>query len=277
MKVKTLKMIPFKILVALVLVIVLFPIFWMVAASFKAPLEFTTKPIYALPDGFYLKNYVDAWTIGNMSVFYKNSIIITASALVFVVVFAAMISFGLVKLRWKGSGLCMLMFSMGIVIPVQMVLIPLFTIYNKTGIINTKFCLVLTYIGFHMSLAIYLFAGYIRSVPDEILEAAVMDGCSVYTMFLKVIVPMMKSAAATVLVVSFFAIWNDLIFSMTFVSSTAHKTLQTGLLYFQNEFGNKEWGPIFAAITMVIVPTIAVYIVLNKKVIKGMTEGAVKG
>ena len=127
MKVKTLKMIPFKILVALVLVIVLFPIFWMVASSFKAP------------EGFYLKNYVDAWTIGNMSVFYKNSIIITASALVFVVVFAAMISFGLVKLRWKGSGLCMLMFSMGIVIPVQMVLIPLFTIYNKPGIINTKF------------------------------------------------------------------------------------------------------------------------------------------
>ena len=274
---KTIKSMPLKILVALVMVIVIFPIFWMIAASLKAPLEFSANPIYALPEGFYWKNYVDAWTIGNMSVFYKNSIITTAVSLAFVVIFAAMISFGLIKLRWKGSSLCMLMFSMGIVIPVQMVLIPLFTIYNKTGIINTRFCLMITYIGFNMSLAIYLFAGYIRSIPGEIMEAAVMDGCSIYKMFLKVIMPMIKSAAATVLVVSFFTIWNDLIFSMTFISSSSLKTLQTGLLYFQNEFGNKDWGPIFAAITMVIVPTIAVYIVLNKKVIKGMTEGAVKG
>lgn len=87
-------------------------------------------------------------------------VMVTAVSLAFVVIFAAMISFGLTRLRWKGSGLCMLLFSMGIVIPVQMVLIPLFTIYNKTGIVNTRFCLILTYIGFNMSLAIYLFAGY---------------------------------------------------------------------------------------------------------------------
>jgi raffinose/stachyose/melibiose transport system permease protein len=230
-----------------------------------------------LPDGFYTRNYVRAWTIGRMNIFFKNSVITTFISLFFTLFFSACISFALVKMRWKASNFFMLLFSAGIIVPVQIVLIPLFLIYNKVGLINTLPCLIITYTGFSMSLAIYLFSGYLRAVPNDIMEAAVIDGCNIYSMFFRIILPLIKNAAITVLVVSFFSKWNDLIFSMTFISSQRLKTIQTGLLYFQDEFGNKEWGPIFAAISLAVLPTITVYAVLNKTVIKGMTEGAIKG
>ncbi|MDO5425713.1 MAG: carbohydrate ABC transporter permease [Eubacteriales bacterium] len=262
---------------ALMLTAVLYPILWMVLSSLKAPLEFTENPMYALPEGFYWENYVRAWTVGRMNVFYKNSVITTFVSLIFTLLFSSTISFAIVKMRWKGSKFCMLLFSFGIVVPVQMLLIPLFTIYNGIGIINTRLCLIVTYTGFSMSMAIYLLTGYMRAIPNDIMEAAIIDGCSIYKVFSRIVLPMSKNAVATVLVVSFFTKWNDLIFSMTFISSSKLKTIQTGLLYFQDEFGNKDWGPIFAAITIAILPTILVYVVLNKKVIQGMTEGAVKG
>lgn len=266
-----------KIGITVIILAVLYPILWMVLSSFKSPLEFTENPMYALPKTLYWKNYVEAWTVGKMNIFYKNSVITTFVSLFFTLFFSATIAFAIVKMRWKGSQIGILLFSFGIVVPVQMVLIPLFSIYNQVNLINTRTCLIITYTGFSMSMAIYLFAGYMRSIPDDIMEAAIIDGCNIYQTFGKVVLPMSKNAVATVLVVSFFTKWNDLIFSMTFINSQKLKTIQTGLLYFQDEFGNKNWGPIFAAITIAILPTILVYVVLNKKVIQGMTEGAVKG
>ena len=273
----SLRMVLLKTLIILLLTIELVPILWMVISSFKAPLEFTTKPVFMLPDALYIENYIRAWTIGRMNIFFRNSIITTFVSLFFTLFFSSCVSFALVKMHWKASNLFMLLFSFGIIVPVQIVLIPLFLMYNKVGLINTLPGLIITYTGFSMSLAIYLFSSYLRSVPNDIMEAAVIDGCNIYTLFLLIVLPLIKNAAATVLVVSFFSKWNDLIFSMTFISSQRLKTIQTGLLYFQDEFGNKEWGPIFAAISLAILPTISVYAVLNKTVIKGMTEGSIKG
>jgi len=266
-----------KAFIVLLLAVIIFPIFWMIISSFKAPLEFTTKPVYKLPDGFYMTNYVRAWTIGRMNIFFRNSVISTFVSLFFTLLFSSCVSFALVKMRWKASSLFMLLFSFGIIVPVQIILIPLFIMYNRVGLINTLTCLIITYTGFSMSLAIYLFSSYLRSIPNDIMEAAVIDGCNIYSLFIRIILPLVKNAAATVLVVSFFSKWNDLVFSMTFISSQRLKTIQTGLLYFQDEFGNREWGPIFAAISLAVLPTITVYAMLNKTVIKGMTEGSIKG
>ncbi|MDN5315626.1 MAG: raffinose/stachyose/melibiose transport system permease protein [Clostridiales bacterium] len=116
-----------------------------------------------------------------------------------------------------------------------------------------------------------------RSLPDEILEAAVIDGCGIYKLMWHVVVPLMKNGIVTVLVLQFFFKWNDLLFSMTFINDTALKTVQTGLLYFQDEFGSKNWGAIFASVSMSVMPMLLLYTVLNKTVIEGMTAGAVKG
>jgi raffinose/stachyose/melibiose transport system permease protein len=263
---------------SLALVIVeIYPIFWMITASLKQPAEFVNKPAYALNDGFYIKNYIDAWTRGNMAVFFKNSLINTLVALVFIVIFAVTVGFAITKMDWKYKNQVAKYFGFGIMVPIATALIPLFQIYNKFDLIDKRSGLIIAYVAFGLSLSIYLITGFLRSIPDEILEAAVVDGCGIYKLMWNVVVPLLKNGIVTVLVLQFFFKWNDLLFSMTFINDTKLKTIQTGLLYFQDEFGSKNWGAIFASVSMSVLPMLVVYMILNKAVIEGMTAGAVKG
>lgn len=266
-----------KIFIFILVVVETYPIFWMLTAALKKPAEFVSKPAYALPDGFYFQNFIDAWTRGNMGLFFKNSVINTFAALIFIVIFSMTIGFAVTKMEWKFKNFFKQFFLLGIMVPVATALIPLFQIYNRMGLVNTRACLILTYIAFGLSLSIFLVVGYMRSLSDEIMEAAVIDGCGIYSMMWYIVVPLMKNAAVTVLVLQFFYKWNDLIFSMTFINDTKLKTIQTGLLYFQNEFGAKNWGAIFASVSMSVLPMLVLYMILNKTVIEGMTAGAVKG
>lgn len=265
------------IVIFLICMVEIYPLFWMLTASMKQQSEWSEKPAYALNDGFYFQNYVDAWTRGHMSTFFKNSLITTVVSLVFIVIFSVCVGFAVTKMQWKLKGAVAQYFSFGIMIPVAIALIPLFQIYSRSGLLNTRICLILTYIAFGLSLSIYLVQGYLRSFPDDIMEAAVIDGCGIYRMMWHIVVPLMKNAIVTVLVLQFFFKWNDLMFSMTFISDSALKTVQTGLLYFSDEFGSKNWGAIFASVSMSVFPMLLLYIALNKKVMEGMTAGAVKG
>jgi len=274
---KTIKSTGIKLIILLLVAIEVYPLFWMLTASFKQGFEWTSKPAYAINEGFYFQNYIDAWTRGNMSTFFKNSLICTVCALFFIVLFTSTVSFAVTKMEWKFSGFIWKYFEFGIMIPVATALIPLFQIYSKLGLLNTRACLIITYTAFGLSLSILLTTGYLRSFPDEIMEAAVIDGCGIYKLMWHIVVPLTKNAIVTVLVLQFFFKWNDLIFSMTFISSTNLKTVQTGLLYFQDEFGSKNWGAIFASVSMCVIPMLILYLILNKRVIEGMTAGAIKG
>lgn len=273
----TVKSVLIKIFIILLCCIEIYPIFWMVTASFKQQSEWAANPAYALNEGFYFQNYIDAWTRGHMATFFKNSLINTLVSLVFIVIFATTVGFAVTKMEWRLRDKAARYFQLGIMVPIATALIPLFQIYNGMNLINTRTSLILSYIAFGLSLSIYLVTGYLRSLPDEIMEAAVIDGCGIYRLMWYVVVPLMKNAIVTVLVLQFFFKWNDLLFSMTFINDTALKTVQTGLLYFQNEFGAKNWGAIFASVSMSVLPMLALYMILNKKVIEGMTAGAVKG
>ncbi len=264
-------------IIVLICLVEIYPLFWMLTASLKQQHEWSENPAYALNKGFYFQNYVDAWTRGNMAVFFKNSLITTLISLVFIVIFSTTVGFAVTKMQWKLRNAVAKYFTFGIMIPVAVALIPLFQIYNKMHLLNTRTCLVLTYIAFGLSLSIYLVQGYLRSFPDDIMEAAVIDGCGIYKMMWHIVVPLMKNAIVTVLVLQFFFKWNDLLFSMTFISDSALKTVQTGLLYFSDEFGSKNWGAIFASVSMSVFPMLILYTVLNKKLMEGMMAGAVKG
>lgn len=266
-----------KVFILLLVIVEVYPLFWMLTASFKQGYEWSSKPAYALNEGFYIQNYIDAWTRGHMSTFFKNSLINTLVSLVFIVIFAVTVGFAVTKMDWKWKDRVAKYFQLGIMVPVAIALIPLFQIYNNVGLINTRASLILAYIAFGLSLSIYLVTGYLRSLPDEIMEASVIDGCGIYKMMWHVVVPLMKNAIVTVLVLQFFFKWNDLLFSMTFINDTSLKTVQTGLLYFQNEFGAKNWGAIFASVSMSVMPMLVIYMFLNKTVMEGMAAGAVKG
>lgn len=266
-----------KILVAFFLLVTIYPIIWLLMSSLKSPSEFNTKPMFALPDGFYWQNYVDAWTIGNIGTYFTNSVMATFPALFCILLFGAMAAFAIEKLRWKWKNGAMLLFLAGIMVPVQIVLLPLFNIYFNVGLLNSIPGLILTYIAFGLPLTIFLFSGYFKALPNELIESGIVDGANIFQVFYRIAVPIILNAFVTIALVQFFFVWNDLIFALTFINDTDLRTIQTGLLNFTSSYGQRQWGPTFAAISLTVIPTLTLYLFLNKLVMKGMTSGAVKG
>mgnify|MGYP001009486858 CR=1 FL=1 len=266
-----------KIFIVLFLIVEIYPVFWILMSSLKPTQEFNLTPSYALPVKPYFQNYAKAWIQGKMNIYFGNSAIVTIVSLFFIVLLGTTSAFALTKMRWNLRDKVMKIFLSGIMIPTAVVLIPLYSMYHGLGLLNTRLSLILTYIAFGLPLTIFLLRGYLVSLPDDMIEAAVIDGASIYQIFTRIMFPLMKTGIVTVGVIQFYFRWNDLIFSMTFISDTKMKTVQTGLLYFSDMYGNRDWGAIFACIAISVLPTLIIYIFMNKMVIEGMTSGAIKG
>lgn len=268
---------PLGLTVALLVAIELIPLLWLALSSLKEESEFSGRPVWAPPQSLHWQNYVTAWTTGNMGIYFRNSIVATFPALALILVLSVAAAFGLEVMRWRARNTVLLLFLAGIMVPLQMVLLPLFTIYFKAGLIDNLLSLIITYTAFGLPLSIFLMAGYFRAIPREIIEAATIDGAGVFQAFWRVCVPMVRNAVLTIGLVQFFFIWNDLLLSLTFISDDDLRTVQTGLLNFVGQYGQRQWGPTFASVCMAVFPTLAVYLVLNQKVMKGLTAGSLKG
>jgi raffinose/stachyose/melibiose transport system permease protein len=267
---------PVWILIGLLLVIEIYPLLWLLLSSFKTSDEFSQGAFWAFPSGLDWQNYAQAWTSG-MGTYFLNSILTVFPALLLILVISLAASFGLEVMKWRGSNLVLLAFLAGVMVPLQMVLLPLFTIYFQTQLINTRWALIITYTAFGLPLSVFLMAGFFKSVPRGVIEAAVLDGASIYQIFTRVALPMVANGLVTIALVQFFFLWNDLLFSLTFISSDELRTIQTGLLNFSGQYGQIQWGPTFAAISLTVFPTLIIYLLLNQQVIKGLTAGSVKG
>jgi raffinose/stachyose/melibiose transport system permease protein len=273
---KILSRIPVWVLIGLLLVIVLYPLLWMLLSSFKTNAEFSLAPFWALPSALHWQNYADAWTSG-MSTYFLNSVLVVFPSLALILLISVAASFALEVMLWRGRNTILLVFLAGIMVPLQMVLLPLFTIYFQAGLIDTRWALIITYTAFGLPLSVFLMAGFFKAVPRAVIEAAVLDGANIYQIFYRVALPMVANGLVTIALVQFFFLWNELLFALTFISSDSNRTIQTGLLNFTGEHGSIDWGPTFAAISMAVIPTLLLYLVLNQKVIKGLTAGSVKG
>jgi raffinose/stachyose/melibiose transport system permease protein len=266
-----------RVAIALLLIVEIYPVVWLVLQSFKTSAEFTLKPIWSLPSGLYLHNWTVAWTTGNIGTYFKNSILATFPALAMIIVLSLAAAFGIEVMRWRGRNVVLLLFVAGILVPMQMVLLPMFTIYFHLHLIDSLWSLIIAYTAFGLPLGVFLMSSYFRAVPREILEAATLDGASLYQSFARVAVPMVSNAVLTVAVVQFFFIWNDLLLALTFISSDDKRTIQAGLLNFTGQYGQVDWGPTFAAVSMTVLPTLALYLILNQRVMRGLTAGGLKG
>lgn len=168
-------------------------------------------------------------------------------------------------------------FTFGIMVPVQITLIPLFIFYSKLGILNTSFSLILPQVGFALPLSVMMFVSFYEFVPNELIEAAVVDGCSPLRTFIQIVFPLARNTVITIASMYSILIWNDFIFANTFISDTSAKTVAMGLKDYVGAFGNVDWGSTFAAIAISILPPLVIYFALNKWVTAGMTMGATKG
>ncbi|MBL0885222.1 carbohydrate ABC transporter permease [Myceligenerans indicum] len=272
-----LRRLPVRVLVAVLLVIEIYPLVWLVLGSFKTQNEFLTEPSWALPSRITFDNYVVAWTEGDVSSYIRNSLLATAPALAFIIVFGVAAGFALEVLVWRGRNKVLLAFLVGIMVPGQMILLPLFTAYFKVGLAGTLWPLIITYTAIGLPLTVFMMATYFRAVPREVFEAAALDGASVLRSFWTIGFPMVRNAVLTVALVQFFFIWNDLLIALTFITGRDLRTIQVGLLTFSGEFGQTAYGPLFAAICINVFGTLLLYLFLNQQVMKGLTAGSVKG
>jgi raffinose/stachyose/melibiose transport system permease protein len=269
--------IPVWFVIALLLIVVLYPQVWMVLGSFKTQSEFLSNPTWALPESFDLDNYVQAFTRGNVAVNYRNSLLVTLPSVALIVMLGVAAGYALEVMIWKGRHATLLLILGGIMVPGQMILVPLFTVYFKLGLTNSLWPLIITYTVMGLPLTTFLMATYFRSVPREVFEAATMDGCSPLKQFFVIGLPLMKNAILTIALVQFFSVWNDLLIALTFTSKQDLATIQVGLLSMNDQYGSTQYGPLFAAISINIVALLIVFVFLNKKIMAGMAAGSVKG
>lgn len=265
------------ILIAIMVIVAVYPVIWLILSAFKTQNEFTLNSAFSLPHSFSLDNFVKAWTTGNMGTSFLNSVICTAGSMILIVITAVPLSFSIVKMRWKRNKTVNRYILIGMMVPVQVALIPLFSIYNQIGFTNSRIGLILIYTAYSLPLSVTLLTGFFESVPDEMLEAAIIDGCNIYQVLLKIVFPLMKNSIMTVLTLQFMSSWNDLIFSQTLISRPEKQTIQTALIMFNGSYGQVEWGPLFAAMAIAVIPTLVIYLFLSKFMIRGMTAGAIKG
>jgi raffinose/stachyose/melibiose transport system permease protein len=268
---------PITVVVLLIVILALYPVLWIFMSSLKTNLEFTTNPMWALPQGFEWQNYVQAWTRGHMSTYFVNSLLAVIPSLVIVILLGVSTAFGIEIMQWRYKDATALMFLVGIMVPIQLVLLPLFTSFFKLGLLDTRLALILVYVTFGLPLTVFFLTGYFKTFSREVIEAAIVDGASIYQVFFRVALPMVTNAVVTVALVQFFFMWNDLLVSLTFINNPNLRTVQSGLLSFVGEFGQREWGPTFASVALSVTPTVIVYLLLNQMVMKGMAAGAVKG
>ena len=275
MKKKTLKII-LVVTVLLFLFIQLYPVVWLFLASIKPSTELATRP-FALPKEPTFQNYIDIFKEGSVFRYMWNSLKVTVISIIFIVALSSTAGFALSKFRFRITKPRYAFFTFGIMIPVQITLIPLFCFYSKMGILNSSFTLILPQVGFALPLSVMMFVSFYSFVPNELIEAAVMDGCSTYGIFFKVVFPLARNTVITVGSMYCILIWNDFIFANTFITDNKAKTVALGLRDYVGAFGNVNWGMTFAAIAVTILPPMLVYFALNKYVTAGMTMGATKG
>jgi raffinose/stachyose/melibiose transport system permease protein len=264
-------------LVGLLVLVEVYPLFWLLMGSFKTQDEFFSKPTWALPESFDLSNYVEALTTGDIAINLRNSLLVTVPSLFLMILLGVAAAYALEVMVWKGRNAVLLAFVAGIMIPGQMILVPLFTVYFKTGLTNTLWPLIITYTVMGLPLTVFLMAAYFRSIPREIFEAATLDGAGMISAFFRIGVPLMRNAIITIALVEFFSVWNDLLIALTFTTKNTLATVQVGLLNFSDEYGSTQYGPLFAAISVNILGMLVLYLFLNKQIMQGLASGSLKG
>jgi len=264
-------------IIGIILVVEIYPLFWLLTSSLKTQNAFVSQPLWTIPSKLDFGNYASAWTTAHIPSDVINSLIVTVSSVVIILLLGAGAAFALEVLVFKGRGGILFFLVGGLMVPAQLVLLPLFEIYFKLGLNNTLLPMIITYVGQGLPLTVFLMATYFRSVPRELFEACAIDGGGTYRCFFSVALPLVRNGIFTVGMLIFFSVFNDLLVALTFNSKPSLSTIQVGLLNFNGQYGSVAYGPLFAAISIVIFALLILYLFINKQIMRGLTSGAVKG
>ena len=260
----------------LVAVVQIFPLIWLADFSLASSNEMFTSGLLVIPKKIQWGNYVKAFIDGHFLLYLKNSILINGLAVILVLLVSIMAGFACRRMNWKLRGLVKTLLLMGIMIPIHATLLPNYKIFNQLGLTDTIWALLIPYVAFSLPQGLFLMSSFMESIPVELEEAAVMDGCGIYRIVFRIITPMMKSSIATVSIMTFLNNWNEFMMASTYLSSPKWKTLPFSVLEFTGQYSS-NYAVQFAAMALTAAPAVIVYILLNKHITKGVAMGAVKG
>jgi len=257
-------------------VLQLLPLVWLLFFSLKNSQEVFSLPAFALPKHLRWENYENVWSQGNIGRYFFNSVWITAASVALTVLLASFVTFALTRMRWKLRPAVLGLFMIGMMIPVHSTLIPLFLLFQKLRLIDNQASLIVSYTAFNLPITIMILLGFYVALPREIEEAAVMDGCGVNRMFLRIVLPMTGSVAVTAAIINMIYNWNEFIFVNTFINSDSLKTLTVGVQNFVGQY-MANWGAIGATLMISILPILIVFFLLSNRIVEGIAAGSVKG
>ena len=275
LKDKLLKSILYVIL-ALIAVVQILPLIWLVLFSLKDNQEVFNLPPLALPQDPNWGNYLRVWTDGNIGLYFFNSIIVTVSAVILTILLASFVTFAITRMNWKLNKFVLALFMIGLMIPVHSTLIPLFSFFLNIGLMNTHPAIILTYTAFNLPLTIMILLGFYYTIPRELEEAAIVDGCSIHRMFFQIILPLTAPVVATTAIINMIYNWNEFVFVNTFISSDSLKTLTVGIQNFIGQYST-DWGAIGATLVISVLPLLVAFVFLSNRIVEGITAGSVKG
>ena len=254
----------------------LFPLIWLTISSLKTNFEFLALSPFALPAVPQWQNYVNALSVAGLGRMLLNSVIVGLLATVFNVIVASMSAYCISRFRFNGREKIYTLFTAGILVPLNALMVPYFVIINKLGLYNTYGGMVLLYCAIGIPMSTFLIRGLMDSIPMDLEEAAYIDGCGFYGRFFHIILPLSRTGIVTAATFEFLTCWNEFVFANLIVSSEKLRTIQVGIRYFTNQFST-DYVSMYAAIVISIVPSILGYILFQEQIISGMTSGAVKG
>lgn len=269
-------------------VIIVVPVSWAFIASIKENSEFYGNP-WAMPKGFHFVNFADAWQSAKMGEYMLNSFLVTGIALILLLIVALPAAYVLARFKFKGNTAFNLLFMAGLFINVNYIIVPIFLmlnngdsflrdIFGKPFFLNNLFMLAVVYAATALPFTIYLLASYFKSLPKDFEEAAYVDGASYRYTMLKVIMPMAKPSIVTVILFNFLSFWNEYIISMTLLTKPEIRTLPVGLMNLMAaQKSATQYGQMYAGLVLVMLPTLILYICVQKKLTQGMTLGGLKG
>ena len=274
---------------ALLAVVIIVPVAWVFMASIKQNSEFYGNP-WALPKGVFLQNFIDAWSGAKMGEYMINSVFVTALALVILLVVALPAAYCLARMKFRGRKFLNVAFMAGLFINVNYIVVPIFlmlrdgdnwfkSLLGSTFLLNNLFVLAIVYAATALPFTIYLLSGYFATLAHDYEEAAYIDGAGYTTTMVKIIFPMAKPSIITIILFNFLSFWNEYIISMTLMNSAkGTRTLPVGLLnLMQAQQSAAQYGTMYAGLVLVMLPTLILYICVQKQLTQGMTVGGLNG
>lgn len=251
------------------------PMIFTLLSSVKDNTAIFDQP-FSLPKEFLWQNYVIAWQEAHMSAYFFNSLFISLTTVLVLVLVASMAAYVLARFNLRINRFLGVFFLLGMMVPMHTILVPVAYLVGKLQLKNNLVALILVYVAFSLPFSIFVLTGFMKGINRAFEEAAIIDGAGYFQIYYKIMMPMSKPAIATISIFNFLSAWNNILFPLLFINDNKLKPISLGLLNFNGERGS-EYGPLMAAIVITVMVPMVIYLLFQEKVESGLAAGAIKG